>query len=89
MYRSHRSKDPLSQKVSAAAHGQQVDLTNIPTFFEPFPDHLKDIPLQDYQSDHGYPLFVHRDAAPIRVNKWLASSIGAARVEGQTMCRFL
>ena len=67
MYHSHRSKDPLSQKVSAAAHGQQVDLTNIPTFFEPFPDHLKDIPLQDYRFDHGYPLFVHRDSAPIRV----------------------
>ncbi|MGD9817143.1 MAG: hypothetical protein AB7V04_00440 [Desulfomonilaceae bacterium] len=67
MYRSHRSQDPLSQKVRAAMQGKEVDLSSVPTFFEPFPDHLKDIPLQDYRFDHGYPLFVHRDAAPIRV----------------------
>nr|WP_321467277.1 hypothetical protein [uncultured Desulfobulbus sp.] len=67
MYRSHRSKDPLSQKVRAAMRGQQVDLSNVPTFWEPFPDHLEDIPLQDYRFDHGYPLFVHRDAAAINV----------------------
>ncbi|MDD2466177.1 MAG: hypothetical protein PHI97_19425 [Desulfobulbus sp.] len=70
MYHSRRSKDPLSQKVRAAMQGKEVDLSNVPTFkpvFNPFPDHLKDIALQDYRFDHGYPLFVHRDSAPIRV----------------------
>ena len=41
MYRSHRSKDPLSQKVQAAMQGKEVDLSNVPTFLSAYPGHLK------------------------------------------------
>ncbi|MDD2468770.1 MAG: hypothetical protein PHI97_32755 [Desulfobulbus sp.] len=76
MYRSLQSQDPLSQKVREAIQGIKVDLSSIPTFTEPYPDYLQQLPLQDYRFDHGYPLFVHRDAAPIRVRTTEPAPIG-------------
>jgi hypothetical protein len=64
---SRRSKDPLSQKLRAVLQGKEVDLANIPAFDTPLPDHLKELPLQDYRFNHRYPMFVHRDARKIQV----------------------
>ncbi|MGE4403771.1 MAG: hypothetical protein AB7F61_19175 [Desulfobulbus sp.] len=67
MYKSHRSKDPLSQKVAAATHGQQVDLTHIPTFFEPFHDYTQEIAELYGRWNYYYPLFQHQDSAPLGI----------------------
>jgi hypothetical protein len=67
MYRPHRSKDPLTQKVRAAVQGRKVDTSNIPTFNQEYSDSFAGVPLQDYRYNHRYPFFVHRTAAPISV----------------------
>ncbi len=67
MYRSRRSKDPLSQKVAAATHGQQVDLTHVPTFFEPFHDYTQEIAELNGRWNYFYPLFQHQDSAPLGI----------------------
>jgi len=69
------SGESLSQKVCAAMRGKQVDLSNVPKFLEPYPDHLKDIFLQDYRFDRGYPLFVHRDNGPINVSNTMKQPV--------------
>lgn len=67
MYRSRRSKDPLSQKVSAAAHGQRVDLSNIPTFHKPRPDYFQEVAEQNGRYNYFYPFFLHQDSAPLGI----------------------
>ena len=67
MYRSRFSQDPTSKKVRAAMQGKEVDLSSVPTFFEPFPDYTQEIAKENGRWNFFYPLFLHRDSAPIRL----------------------
>lgn len=68
MKKAHFSQDPLSQKVRTALQCQQVDTSNIPTFSQPLPDYTQEIAEKNGRWNFFYPLFLHRDAAAIRVN---------------------
>ena len=61
------SQDPLSRKVRTAMQGKEVDLASVPTFFEPFPDYTQEIAKENGRWNYIYPLFLHRDSAPIRL----------------------
>ena len=67
MYKSHRSKDPLSQKVRAAMLGHEVDLASVPTFRPPFRDYTQEVAEANGRFNYFYPLFLHQDSAPIQV----------------------
>ncbi|MGD9949784.1 MAG: hypothetical protein AB7U29_15080 [Desulfobulbus sp.] len=76
MYRSHRSQDPLSQKVRQAMQGKEIDLTNVPTFYDPLPDDSQEIAEQNGRYNYWYPLFLHKDSGPIDVRTTEPAPLG-------------
>ncbi|MGD9947776.1 MAG: hypothetical protein AB7U29_04780 [Desulfobulbus sp.] len=73
---SRRSLDPLSQKVRAAMQGKEIDLTNIPTFYEPLPDDSQEIAEQNGRYNYWYPLFLHKDSGAIEVRTTEPAPLG-------------
>ena len=76
MYKSHRSKDPLSQKVRAAMLGHEVDLASVPTFRPPFRDYTQEVAEANGRFNYFYPLFLHQDSAPILVRTTEPAPLG-------------
>jgi len=70
------SQDPLSQKVRAAMRGHQVDLSSVPTFRQPLPDHTQEIAQANGRFNYFYPLFLHQDSSPINVRTTEPAPLG-------------
>ena len=66
-FKKNYSKDPLSFKVRLAMQGKKVDTSSVLSFLPTYPDFFQEVAQENGRWNYIYPLFLHRDSAPIRL----------------------